>query len=93
MKSVLVRYNIDLAVANSDSRRRQLYKNTDSSFAWFVGGSGTANTTWNLTSFFGTTTLASSAKRFKLKQRPSTNALDVISRLEPFDYDYTHKFI
>ena len=67
-----------------------IYSNTDSSFNWHVGGSATAKTTLNLAALYvGGTTVLPSDKRLKFNEKPLTNALDVINRLEPVEYDQT----
>ena len=42
---------------------------------------------------FGTRALASSDKKLKFNERPRGNALDVIHRLEPVEYDRTHDVV
>jgi hypothetical protein len=81
---------IDFTVPSSDFKGRMVYNNNDSSFAWHVGGSGTAKMTLNATALYvGGTTVSSSDKRLKFNEKPLTNALDVINRLEPVEYDQT----
>ena len=67
-----------------------IYNNTNSRFNWFVGGSATTKMTLNPTALYvGGTTVSSSDKRLKFNEKPLTNALDVINRLEPVEYDQT----
>ena len=72
------------------SKEGSFYNNTDSSFAWHVGGSGTAKMALNGTSLFvGGSMVSSSDQRSKFNAKPLTVALDVINRLEPVEYDQT----
>ena len=81
---------IDSTIPNSDVKGRNIYTHTDSSFNWFVGGSGTTKMTLSPTALFVSGTLVSTSdKRLKFNRKPLTNALDVINRLEPVEYDQT----
>ena len=74
---------IDFTIPSSDYKRRMTYNNTDSSFHWFLGGSATTKMTLNFAALYvGGTTVSSSGKRLEFNEKPLTNALDVISRLE-----------
>ena len=74
----------------TDYRGRMMYNNTENAFAWSVGGSGTAKMVLNATALYvGGTTVSSSDKRLKFNEKPLTNALDLINRLEPVEYDQT----
>ncbi|MFM7977865.1 MAG: tail fiber domain-containing protein, partial [Candidatus Fonsibacter sp.] len=41
----------------------------------------------------GGTVVSSSCKRLKFNEKPLTNALDVINKLEPVEYDQTHNLV
>ena len=75
-----------------DFRGRMLYNHSESAFAWSVGGSGTAKMVLNATALYvGGTTVSSSDKRLKFNEKPLTNALDLINRLDPVEYDQTRE--
>ena len=82
--------HIDFTIAGIAYKGRMVFNNTDSSFNWHVGGSATAKMTLNPAALYvGGTTVSSSGKRLKVNEKPLTNALDVINRLEPVEYDQT----
>jgi hypothetical protein len=81
---------IEFTIAGIDYKGKMIYSNTGASFAWHVGGSITAKMALNSTALYvGGTTVSSSDKRLKFNEKPLTNALDVINRLEPVEYDQT----
>ena len=84
---------IDFTIPSSDYKGRVIYNNTEASFNWFVDGSATTKMTLNPTALYvGGTTVSPSDKRLKFNEKPLTNALDVINRLELVEYDQTQEF-
>ena len=70
------------------------YNNTTSQCLFYVNNSTTDILTISTTgiSVIGTST-ASSDKRLKFNETPVTNALDIINRLEPCEYQQTQEIV
>ena len=66
---------------------------TDNSFSLQVGGSGTVSMKLIPSGLTVNGTSVSSDKRLKLNNRPLTNALQVIRRLEPVEYEQTYALV
>jgi hypothetical protein len=85
---------IDIGIAGSDYKGRLLYSNSSNAWTWRVGGTITSVMTLNSSglSVVGTIT-PSSDKRLKFNEKPIVNALDIIKRLEPVEYDQTYYLV
>ena len=70
-----------------------IYIHSDSSFQWQVGGSGTVAMKLTSGGLSVNGTVVTSDKRLKFNERILTNALDVINKLEPVEYDQTYDLV
>ena len=52
LEHIILIFNLLVTIPNSGPEEDNFYNNADSSFTWFVGGSGTAKTALNSTSVF-----------------------------------------
>ena len=77
------------ATINSYFRGRLIYAHSDNSFNWQVGGTTAVAMKLIPTGLSVTGTVTSSDKTLKFSEQPLMNALDVINRLEPVEYDQT----
>ena len=84
---------IDFTVPSIASKGRILYDHSTNDFKIFVAR-GLVNATLNTTrlNVVGTVTTTSD-KRFKLNEKPLVNALDIINKLEPVEYDQTYDLV
>ena len=68
-----------------------MFNHAAASFYWHIGAS--IRLTLSATSLTGPTYSATSDKRLKFNEKPLTNALDVINKLEPLEYDQTQDIV
>ena len=62
---------------------------TDNSLSWQVGGRGTVNIKLLTTGLSVHGTAVTSDARLKVNEKPLVNAIGVINRFEPVEYDQT----
>ena len=66
------------------------YCDSSSQFDWYIASSFTSKMTLKSGGLYlGATLVSSSDKRLKFNEKPLINALDVINKLEPVEYDHT----
>ncbi|MFM7983595.1 MAG: hypothetical protein ACKPKO_30145, partial [Candidatus Fonsibacter sp.] len=83
---------IDFATVNADFRGRFSYAISGNQYARsvYTGPVSASNMILNSSGLsVGGTFVSASDKRLKFNEKPLTNALDVISRLVPVEYDQT----
>ena len=69
---------------------RMQYTNSTAQFDWYINCTLATSKILNSSGLsVGGTFVPASDKRLKFNEKPLTNALDVISRLEPVEYDQT----
>jgi hypothetical protein len=68
-----------------------MFMHAAASFYWTIGAA--VRLTLSSTSLTGPTYSATSDKRLKFNEKPLTNALNVINKLEPLEYDQTQAIV
>ena len=81
---------IDFTTTSTDFKGRNIYNHNANSFVWQVGGTTKVAMKLLSTGLSVHGTVTSSDKRLKFNKKPLTNALDVINKLEPVEYDQTY---
>ena len=67
-----------------------IYRHASSQLEWMIADTGTAKMTLESAGLYlGATLVSASDKRLKFNEKPLVNALDVIGKLEPVEYDQT----
>ena len=86
---------IDFTTPNVDYTGRNIFvhSSSSSSFNWYIGINTGALLKLTTTSLNGPTYSATSDKRLKFNEKLLTNALDVINKLEPLEYDQTQNIV
>ena len=79
----------DFTTINTDFKGRFIYAHVDNSFNWHADGSTTNSMQLLTTGLSATGTVTSSGKRLKYYEKPIVNAISVINRLVPVEYDQT----
>ena len=70
------------------------YSNSSSQFEWNIAGNYTANMTLQAGGLYvGASLVSASDKRLKFNEKPLVNALDIIGKLEPVEYDQTFDLV
>ncbi|MFM7989499.1 MAG: tail fiber domain-containing protein [Candidatus Fonsibacter sp.] len=78
---------------SADYKGRILYDHSANEFKLSVSG-GAVNMQLNSVGLYvGGPLVSSSDKRLKFNEKPLINALDVINKLEPLEYDQTHDLL
>ena len=73
---------------------RMVYRSASSQFEWMVGDSYTAKMTLKSAGLYvGATLVSASDNRLKFNEKPLVNALDIIGKLEPVEYDQTFDLV
>ena len=71
-----------------------LYTFSTVAFEWFIDSNGTAKMTLKPAGLYvGGTLVSASDKRLKFNEKPLVNALDIINKLEPVEYDQTFDLV
>ena len=83
---------IDFATPNIDYNGRLMFFHGEMAFSWFIGTGG-ARLRLSASTLTGPAYSATSDKRLKFNEKPLTNALDVINKLEPLEYDQTQDIV
>ncbi|MFM7985354.1 MAG: hypothetical protein ACKPKO_39180, partial [Candidatus Fonsibacter sp.] len=79
---------VDFTTAGTDMKGRFMYSFSTSQFDLYIAIS--SNMTLNTACLYlGATLVSASDKRLKFNEKPLINALDVINKLEPVEYDQT----
>jgi hypothetical protein len=85
---------IDFTTAGTDMKGRMLYRNSSSQFEWNIADNYTAKMTLQAGGLYlGGTLVSASDKRLKFNEQPLINALTVINKLEPVEYDQTFDLV
>ncbi|MFM7981842.1 MAG: tail fiber domain-containing protein, partial [Candidatus Fonsibacter sp.] len=87
---------IDFTTVNADARGRFSYALSSNQYEWSVYNGTAIASKMILNSSglsVGGTFVSASDKRLKFNEKPLSNALDVINRLEPVEYDQTHDMV
>ena len=84
---------IHFTIITNDFRERLIYAHTDNSFIWQVCGSETLTMKLISSGLTVNVTSVSSGKRLKFNDKTLTNALKVIRRLEPVEYEQTYVLV
>ena len=79
--------------AGTDMKGRMLYRNSSSQFEWNIVDRFTAKMTLKSAGLdLGAALVSASDKRLKFNDKLLVNALDIINKLEPVEYDQTFNF-
>ena len=84
---------IDFTNIGTDFKGRMIYGHADNSFSWQVGGTATNDMKLASTGLSVNGTVTSSDKRLKFNEKPLTNVLNVMNKLEPVEYDQTYDLV
>ncbi|MFM7977961.1 MAG: tail fiber domain-containing protein, partial [Candidatus Fonsibacter sp.] len=87
---------IDFTTVNSDYRGRFSFTLSSNQYDWSVWNGTSSPTKMTLNSSglsVGGTFVSASDKRLKFNKKPLSNALNIISQLEPVEYDQTYDLV
>ena len=85
---------IDFTLARTYYKGRMVYIHAGSQFEWMIADSGTPKMTLKSAGLYlGATLVSATDKRLKFNYKPLDNALDIIGRLEPVEYDQTSNLV
>ena len=85
---------IDFTTANTDWKGTILYTFSTDAFEWFLGSNWTAKMTLKSAGLYvGASLVSASDNRLKFNDKPLVNALDIINKLEPVEYDQTFDLV
>ncbi|MFM7979074.1 MAG: tail fiber domain-containing protein, partial [Candidatus Fonsibacter sp.] len=78
----------------SDMRGRFIYTYATAQFDWCIASSFTPKMTLKSAGLYlGATLVSASDKRLKFNEKPLVNALNIINKLEPVEYDQTYDLV
>ncbi|MFM7990199.1 MAG: hypothetical protein ACKPKO_63875, partial [Candidatus Fonsibacter sp.] len=85
---------VDFTTAGTDMKGRFMYSYSITQFDWFIASSFTSNMALKYAGLYlGATLVSASDKRLKFNEKPLVNALNIINKLEPVEYDQTYDLV
>ena len=83
-----------LVVLEADMKGRMVYINSSNQFEWYINSTFIINMPLAAGGLYvGGTLVSASDKRLKSHDKPLVNALDIINKLEPVEYDQTFDLV
>ena len=85
---------IDFTAVGSSTKGRMMYTRSTDQYDWYIASSAPSKMTLKAAGLYvGATLVSASDKRLKFNEKPLVNALDIIARLEPVEYDQTFNLV